>query len=68
MTRDPAWTDETVAAYAALHRLAIPSTAFGDRLRMMAQKAADAGAGIPRDFGREDQPAFAFVPGLRQPV
>ncbi len=59
----PVWTDEAVAAHAALHGLEIPDTAFAARLRAMMQKAADVAASLPRDAGREDQPAFAFVPG-----
>ncbi len=66
MTQRPAWTDETIAAHAALYGLEIPDAAFLSRLRAMAQKAADTAAGLPRDFGREDQPAFAFIPGRRR--
>jgi hypothetical protein len=67
MTDRRAWTDEDVAAYAALHGLAIQDAAFLSRLRAMAQKAADVAASLPRDAGREDQPAFCFVPGGRMP-
>ena len=64
MTDRLVWTPEAIAAYARLHRLPLPSGAFADRLRAMAQKAADAAAALPRDFDREDQPAFSFTPGL----
>ena len=66
MTDRLAWTDGAVAAYAALHGLAVADPASLSRLRAMMQKAADAAASLPRDAGREDQPAFAFVPGLRR--
>jgi len=54
------WTEAEIIRYAALHKLDIPSPAFAGRLRTMAQKAADAGAAIPRRFDREDQPAPVF--------
>ncbi len=66
MTDRPVWTDEAVAAYAALHGLTIPDAGFLSRLRAMAQKASDAAASLPRDAGREDQPAFSFVPAPRR--
>lgn len=66
MTDRSTWTDAVIAAYAALHGLAIPDEAFAIRLRMMAQKAADVAAALPRDAGREDQPAYAFAPGPRR--
>ena len=66
MTDRSPWTEPAIAAYAALHGLAIPDAAFAGRLRAMAQKAADVAASLPRDAGREDQPAFAFLPGSRR--
>ncbi len=66
MTDRPIWTSEAVAAYAALHGLAVPDAAFLSQLRAMAQKAAGVAASLPRDAGREDQPAFAFLPGARR--
>lgn len=65
MTDRSAWTIETMVAYAALHGLDLPSQADADRLCMMARKAADVAASLPRDFDREAQPAFAFLPAPR---